>query len=116
MSSVTMSSARLRDGRRHAFFIVDNELVDDYIERIPEKRRADALAAYSVLARHADARGVAWPGIDYIGAKIGRSRPMVIDAISELGKAGLISKERRGRNKTNVYALEPVEKGGSKEG
>ena len=110
-----MSSARLRDGRRHAFFIMDNEFVDECIERIPEKRRADALAAYVVLARHADTHGVAWPGVEYIGAKMGRSKPVVIEAISELGKAGLIGKERRGQNKTNVYVLEPIDKAGGKQ-
>jgi predicted transcriptional regulator len=112
-----MSGARLEDRRRHNFFILDNEVIDDYIELIPEHRRADALAVYSVLARHANEHGVAWPGVAYIGRKIGRSRPTVIDAVKELGKLGLVGKEERadtpGGQATNIYTLPPVEKGRS---
>ena len=111
-----MSGAELEDRRRHNFYIVDNEVIDDYAELIPENRRADALAVYCVLARHADAGGRAWPGTAYIGRKIGRSRPTVIDAVKELGKLGLVGKEERpntsGGQATNVYTLPPVSKGG----
>jgi hypothetical protein len=112
-----MISPRLEDRRRHNFYIVDNEVIDDYIEEIPEGRRADALAVYSVLARHANEQGVAWPGTAYIGRKIGRSRPTVIDAVKELGKLGLVGKEERpdtpGGQATNIYHLPPVQKGRS---
>ncbi len=100
---------RLIDARNRRFFWLDNEVVDEFIETVPKKRRADALAVYSVLARHADREGVAWPGLGYIGSKVGRSRPTVISSIDELVDAKLVERiprsDGQGRKLSNSYRL-----------
>ncbi len=115
MSETSFRGPRLYDRRRKRFWWADNEVWDDYAERIPKKRRADAMAIYSLLARHADQGGVAWPGIDYICRKVGRSRPMVRDAVKELGLVGLVGKKEKfddeGRQLSNDYLLLDIEKG-----
>jgi predicted transcriptional regulator len=104
----------IEDRRRHNFFLTDNEVVDDYIERIPKVRRADALAVYTVLVRHANKNNSAWPSVGYIAEKIGRSKPTVIDSIRALHDIGLLDKEARSRKdggqSANIYILLPVDK------
>lgn len=113
MSADEGNLPRIFDARRGEWFWIDNALVDRRIEEIPERRRADALAVYTVLARHADKNGAAFPSQKYIGEKIGRSHPVVIEALRELAAAGFLSISKRtkrdGGRLPNDYILNSLD-------
>lgn len=98
----------IRDGRRHNFFIIDNEILDRGLS-------TQALAVYMVIARYSDRSGKAWPGAETIATHAGMSRPTAIKALNELVAAKLLSYENRtnasGMKTSNLYTLAPVEKG-----
>jgi DNA-binding transcriptional ArsR family regulator len=50
-----------------------------------------------VLACHADHDGNAWPTVDTLVRETGWSRPTVVRALADLDRAGMVTRERRGR-------------------
>lgn len=100
---------RMFDARRGEWFWIDNALIDELIERVPEKRRADALAVYTILARHADKNSVSFPRISYLQRKLGRSKNTVLDALKALARIGILKIESRykadGSRLPNDYTL-----------
>ena len=90
--------------RPDGWFGLDNALVDQM-----SLIGANAFVVYAVLARHADANGVAYPSEERIAALVGFSESTVKRAIKTLEKAGLITKIRRsrgrGRGTYNEYTL-----------
>lgn len=112
--SVAASLPRVHDARRQEWFWLDNVIVDEKIEMVPERRRADALAIYAILARLAkNETGVAEPGAAYLCKKTGRSKPTVIAAIKALEVIGAITvnrhrhREDRGQD-ANAYVLQEI--------
>lgn len=108
------SEPRVVDGRGHDFFIVDNPIVDQRIELIEEKRRADAGWIYAILCRKADnATGRARVALKYLMKKSGRSKPIVIDALKWLRKVELVKIETKrvdGRQVASEYELVRVDR------
>ena len=108
------STPRVIDGRGHDFFIVDNPVVDQRIEKIDAKRRADALAVYTILCRRADNKtGKATIRVDYFERKTGRSKPIILDALKALRGVELIRVQTRkinGRQVPSTYTLLRVDR------
>ena len=109
---------RLYDKRRKGWWYADNAVIDDVIEQVPKVRRSDALAVYSVVCRHADSAGAAFPKVSYLMSKTGCSKNIVIEAIKELVKVGLISKiaefDADRRQLANSYTVNEISgRGGS---
>lgn len=100
---------RVVDGRKHDFFIVDNPVIDQKIEQIEAKRRADAGWVYAILCRLANNEtGEATLRIEYLEKKTGRSKPVVIEALKALKGAGLlgVTKNREGgRQGASTYTI-----------
>ena len=59
-------------------------------------------AMFLSYAWHAD---FCFPGQDRLAADMGMSRSRVTEFVSELEMAGLISIQRRGQGKTNIYTI-----------
>jgi hypothetical protein len=68
-----------------------------------------------LLANLADDDGMCWPGIDYIASKSQHGRRTIVRAISDLERAGLVSKQvrpgRGGGRMSNVYRLAMCQNG-----
>jgi DNA-binding MarR family transcriptional regulator len=101
---------RVLDRRRYSFFMVDNEVIDDYASRIG----VYALGVYSVLARFSNQEGVCFPSLNTIAHRLGISKPSVIKALETLETYGLLAKEHRfnqkGDHTSNLYILLEVKK------
>lgn len=105
-------SDKIKDGRRFAFFMLDNDMIDYYAERIG----VYGLAIYSLLVRYADANGEnSFPSYSTISKKLGISRPMIKPTLDLLIKNGLITKENRetaqGDRASNLYTIVQLEPG-----
>jgi DNA-binding transcriptional regulator YhcF (GntR family) len=98
------------DSRKHDFFIIDNEVIDNY-ELGPY-----AGWLYIAIVRHINQQtGGAFPSIATLAQKTGMSSPTVIKYLGELEKKSLIRVKRQwdestGGNKPNHYFLEGVVK------
>jgi DNA-binding MarR family transcriptional regulator len=101
---------RVLDRRRYSFFMIDNEVIDDYASRIG----IYALGVYSVLARFSNQEGVCFPSLNTIAHRLGISKPSVIKALETLETYGLLAKEHRfnqkGDHTSNLYILLEVKK------
>jgi len=112
----------IKDNRRHHFFQIDNEVIDNYGPAIG----AIGIAIYSAIVRHAGADGSSYPSHDTIATKTGVSRRSVIQYLSRMAGEDkervlqannlppLIRIHRRKRKDggldSNVYELLPVPK------
>ena len=101
---------RVLDRRRYSFFMIDNEVIDDYASLIG----IYALGVYNVLSRFSDQEGVCFPSLNTIAKKLGISKPSVIKALEALEAYGLLAKEHRYNEKgdhiSNLYILLEVKK------
>ena len=61
--------------------------------------------AYAMFLSYAWHNESCFPGQDRLAKDMGVTRPRVTQLISELEKAGLITVQRRGQGKTNVYQI-----------
>jgi hypothetical protein len=108
------TTVEVRDQRRHNFFIVDNEVIDDFGPIL----KSWGLAVYLCLARHANQDSQAWPSQNTIAKEIGLSRGKVRDGIALCEETGLIKTHRRknedGSYSSTVYTLLPVPKKGGR--
>ena len=107
-----MSKDTLQDGRIPGFYIVDNELIDDYGAIIG----VYGIAVYNVLAKYANENGSnIFPSYQTIADTLDISRPKVISTIKILVDAGLVRKTARfdsaGDMTSNHYVLVNI-KGG----
>ena len=86
----------------------DNEVIERLAE-IPRRSRANALAVYVVLAKHADGKRECYPSQKHIAGTLGISKDTVQRAIKTLEAAKLVSSKRvsrgRGGGCFNVYSL-----------
>lgn len=73
-------SHRSRDARRHDFFMIDNEVVDNYGHVIGPI----GIAVYCYLARRAGNGGPCFPAHDTIAKAIGVSKKSVVEYLSRL--------------------------------
>lgn len=110
-----MSKDTLKDGREPGFYIIDNELIDNYGPTIG----VYGVAVYNVLAQYANKNGSRiFPSYQTIADKLGISRPKVIDTIKKLIDVGLIKKSPRidsaGDMTSNEYMLVKL-KGGKQD-
>ena len=64
-----------------------------------------ARIAYSLFLRYAWHNESCFPGQDRMAASMGMSRSRVTEFVSELENYGLISIQRRGQGKTNIYTI-----------
>jgi len=64
-----------------------------------------AKVAYAMFLSYAWNNDSCFPGQDKLAADMGMSRPRVTQLISELQDAGLVSIQRRGLGKTNIYTI-----------
>ena len=64
-----------------------------------------AKVAYAMFLSYAWHNDSCFPGQDRLSADMGVTRPRVTQLIAELQKVGLISIQRRGQGKTNVYRV-----------
>src|SRR5437867_8986443 len=62
-----------------------------------------AKVAYSMFLSYAWHNDSCFPGQDRLAKDMGVTRPRVTQLIAELQRAGLITIQRRGQGKTNVY-------------
>ena len=82
------------DRRRYSFFMIDNEVIDDYACLIG----IYALGVYTVLSRFANREGVCFPSLNTIAKRLGISKPSVITALGALETYGLIAKDSVARH------------------
>ncbi len=101
---------RVQDRRRYSFFMIDNEVIDDYASLIG----IYALGVYNVLSRFSNQEGVCFPSLNTLAKKLGISKPSVIKALEALEAYGLLAKEHRYNEKgdhiSNLYILLEVKK------
>ena len=64
-----------------------------------------ARITYSMFLRYAWHNDSCFPGQDRLAASMGISRSRVTEFVSELESYGLISIQRRGQGKTNIYTI-----------
>jgi len=64
-----------------------------------------AKVAYSMFLSYAWHNDSCFPGQDRLAVDMGVTRPRVTQLISELQRASLITIQRRGQGKTNVYRV-----------
>src|SRR5437016_2363627 len=83
---------RVRDGRRGAFWEYD-AIVDYWLPRIG----GEAFAVYTILCRHADQDGRAFPSTVKMAERLGWSRTTVYKALRRLNSEGLILIRERKR-------------------
>jgi len=107
-----MSKDTLKDGRQPGFYIIDNEIIEDYGAAIG----VYGVAVYNVLVSYANQHGQnAFPSYQTIAEKIDISRPKAIETIKLLVDVGLITKTERydnaGDKTSNAYTIVNV-KGG----
>ena len=64
-----------------------------------------AKVVYAMFLSYAWHNDSCFPGQERLAADIGMSRSRVTEFISELNRAGLITIQRRGQGKTNIYVV-----------
>jgi len=99
------------DERNHNFFMVDNEIIDDY------KLSVDADSLYMLIVRRAQHKKTCYPSIRRWMKEKHRGHDKANNAVKELTEKGLIKID--GRKYTNgpfVYRILPVKKGVSTSG
>ena len=69
-----------------------------------------AKVAYAMFLSYAWHNDPCFPGQDRLAQDMGMTRPRVTQLIGELEAAGLITINRRGQGKTNIYAVHFVVK------
>ena len=70
-----------------------------------------AKITYAMFLSYAWNNGFCFPGQERLAEDIGMSRSRVTEFISELSRAGLVTIQRRGQGRTNVYVITFVVKG-----
>jgi hypothetical protein len=78
--------------------------VPNFILRDP-KISVGAKVAYAMFLSYAWHNDSCFPGQDRLAEDMGMTRPRVTQLISELQGAGLITIQRRGQGKTNLYTI-----------
>jgi hypothetical protein len=96
-------SVSVQDSRRSSFFIIDNEVVDNY------RLSGNALLAYMSICR-CSRNGVCSFTLQYLADQVGIGRTVFSAAIAELETAGLLEVKSE-KGVANVYNLLPVNKG-----
>jgi hypothetical protein len=102
----------LVDQRDPGFFIVDDEVIDEYGAKIGPL----GIAVYNVLVKHANKFGAScFPSYQTIADKLGISRNSAMKGVEILVAEKLVRKDRRedstGAPKSNDYKILPVKKG-----
>lgn len=108
MTALHENQDSLFDQREHDFFIVDNAFIDMYGPLVG----AYGIAVYSILVRHADKHGTAFPSRSKI-ARLAKCSVKTVDrTLTDLEQHGLLSKFARkaeaGDADVNLYALKRV--------
>lgn len=83
----------------HGFTQVPNFILKD-----PELS-VGAKVVYAMFLSYAWHNDSCFPGQDRLAEDMGMSRSRVTEFVGELEKAGLVSIERRGQGKTNLYTI-----------
>jgi hypothetical protein len=78
--------------------------VPNFILKDP-KLSVGAKVAYAMFLSYAWHNDFCFPGQDGLAKDMGMTRPRVTQLIAELQGAGLITIQRRGQGKTNVYTI-----------
>lgn len=92
MSEPEHESDELVDKREPGFYIIDDEIVDEYGPKIGPL----GLAVYNVLVRHVHKHGKSsFPSYQTIAVKLGITRNSSIKCVSILLKEGVIGKKSR---------------------
>ena len=74
-----------------------------------------AKVAYAMFLSYAWDNDFCFPGQDRLAEDMGMSRSRVTEFVGELQRAGLVTIERRGQGKTNMYTIHfPVKQAGDK--
>lgn len=79
--------------------------VPNFILRNPDLS-VGAKVVYAMFLSYAWHNESCFPGQERLAQDIGMSRSRVTEFISELNRAGLVSIQRRGQGKTNVYVVQ----------
>jgi hypothetical protein len=105
---VSIRDARIRDRRRRSWFSADNEILDDY----GPKLGIYGFGVYCALCRYAYSdTEEATVSIRTMAKKLRMGHTKLLETLSALEDAGLISIERGDREHSNVYTLLEVPKG-----
>jgi len=83
----------------HGFTQVPNFILKD------PKISVGAKVAYAMFLSYAWHNDSCFPGQDRLAEDMGLSRVRVTQLIAELERAGLVSIQRRGQGKTNLYTI-----------
>ena len=94
---------KLSDTRRHRFFIIDNEILEN-----KAITKTDFMV-YSVIIYHAGMKDYCWPGIATIAEESRCGHNQVRDSIKHLETLGYIGRTER-TGATNIYKVLSVEK------
>jgi len=84
---------------RGGFTQVPNFILKD------SKLSVGAKVAYAMFLSYAWHNESCFPGQERLAADMGMTRPRVTQLIAELERAGLVSIQRRGQGKTNLYTI-----------
>jgi len=69
------------------------------------KLSVGAKVVYAMFISYGWHNDFCYPGQARVAADIGMTQPRVAQLVGELEKAGLVSIERRGQGKTNIYTI-----------
>ncbi len=84
---------------QHGFTQLPNFILRD------AKLSAGSKVVYAMFLSYGWHNNFCFPGQEKLAADMGLTRPRVTQLIGELQRAGLITIERRGQGKTNVYII-----------
>lgn len=109
MSSPERITIRVKESRRFAFYMVDNEIIDVYASKIG----VYGVALYNFFCRHAN-QGAVQIFSTSAAKCLGMSRSKFFETVSVLCEEGLISRESSvdsdGLHHASIYTLLPVPK------
>jgi hypothetical protein len=105
---VSIRDARIRDRRRRSWFSADNEILDYY----GPKLGIYGFGVYCALCRYAYSdTEEATVSVRTMAKKLRMGHTKLLETLSALEDAGLISIERGDREHSNIYTLLEVPKG-----
>src|SRR4051794_16988343 len=101
----------LPEKERNLRLATENPVVREGFTQVPNfilkdpKLSMGAKVAYAMFLSYAWNNDYCFPGQERLAEDMGMSRPRVSQFIGELEKSGLISIQRRGQGKTNLYTI-----------
>lgn len=103
-AQIAIASANIKFDRADPVTQLGFTQLPNFILRDP-KLSAGAKVVYAMFISYGWHNNFCFPGQEKLAADMGLTRPRVTQLIGELEAAGLITIQRRGQGKTNIYVI-----------